>query len=112
MSATSEPYAQLEIGHVLFMDVVGYSKLLVDEQRELQQQLNEIVRSTEQFRLADAAGKLVRLPVGDGMALVFFNSPEAPVQCAVEISKLLRNNLHFGLRMGIHSGPVNKITDV
>src|SRR3982751_5862973 len=104
MSAISEPYAQLEIGHVLFMDVVSYSKLLVDEQREVQQQLNEIVRSTEQFRLAEAAGKLVRLPLGDGMALVFFNSPEAPVQCTVEISKLLRDNPEFQLRIGIHSG--------
>src|SRR6266478_7882832 len=112
MSTDSEPHAQMEIGHVLFMDVVGYSKLLIDEQRELQERLNEIVRGTEQFRLAEAAEKLVRLPVGDGMALVFFNSPEAPVQCAVEISKLLRDNPKFQLRMGIHSGPVNTITDV
>ncbi|MFL6515112.1 MAG: hypothetical protein ACJ8M1_08835 [Chthoniobacterales bacterium] len=112
MASNSEPNVQLEIGHVLFMDFVGYSKLLIDEQREVQQQLNDIVRSTEQFRLADAAGKLVRLPTGDGMALVFFNSPEAPVQCAVEISKLVRDNPQFQLRMGIHSGPVNKIADV
>src|SRR5437868_9437540 len=112
MATASEAPAQLEIGHVLFMDVVGYSKLLIDEQRELQQQLNDVVRGTEQFRLAEASGKLVRLPVGDGMALVFFNSPEAPVQCAVEISRVLRDNPEFQLRMGIHSGPVNKITDV
>src|SRR2546423_3829895 len=112
MTTGSQPSVQLEIGHVLFMDIVGYSKLLLDEQRELQQQLNEIVRSTEQFRMAEAAGKLVRLPLGDGMALVFFNSPEAPVQCAVEVSKLLRDNPEFQLRMGIHSGPVNKVSDV
>src|SRR5438105_8217099 len=112
MTIGAEPGVQMEIAHVLFMDVVGYSKLLIDEQRELQQQLNEIVRSTEQFRLAEAAGKLVRLPVGDGMALVFFNGPEAPVQCAVEVSKLLRDNPQFQLRMGVHSGPMNKITDV
>ena len=112
MSVEPDLGGQLEIGHVLFMDVVGYSKLLIDEQRELQQQLNEIVRNTEQFRLAEAAGKLVRLPVGDGMALVFFNSPEAPVQCAVEISKLVRDNPQFQLRMGIHSGPVNQVRDV
>src|ERR1043166_7090123 len=112
MATGSEPGVQLEIGHVLFMDIVGYSKLLLDEQRELQQELNEMVRSTEQFRSAEAAGKLVRLPTGDGMALVFFNSPEAPVQCAVEVNKLLRDNPQFQLRMGIHSGPVNKITDV
>src|SRR4051794_8413105 len=112
MATGLEPGVQMEIGHVLFMDIVGYSKLLIDEQRELQQHLNEVVRSTEQFRLAEAAGKLVRLPVGDGMALVFFNSPEAPVQCAVEISKLLRDSPQFQLRIGIHSGPVNKIIDV
>jgi TolB-like protein/Flp pilus assembly protein TadD len=112
MTIGAEPGVQMEIGHVLFMDIVGYSKLLLDQQRELQQQLNEIVRSSDQFRIAEAAGKLVRLPVGDGMALVFFNSPEAPVQCAVEISKVLRANPEFQLRMGIHSGPVNKITDV
>src|ERR1700688_3293469 len=112
MPTGSEPHAQLEIGHVLFMDVVGYSKLLIDEQRELQQQLNEIVRSTEQFRLAEAAGKLVRLPVGDGMALVFFNSPEAPVKCALEISKALEAYPQLKLRIGIHSGPVSGVTDV
>jgi class 3 adenylate cyclase len=112
MATGPEPGVQLEIGHVLFMDVVGYSKLLVDEQRELQHQLNDIVRSTEQVRLADAAGKLVRLPTGDGMALVFFNSPEAPVHCAVEISQLMRDNPQFQLRMGVHSGPVNKVSDV
>ena len=112
MATGPEPGVQLEIGHVLFMDIVGYSKLLIDEQREQQQQLNEMVRGTEQFRLAEAAGKLVRLPVGDGMALVFFNGPEAPVHCAVEISKLLRDSPQFQLRMGIHSGPVNKISDV
>src|SRR3954468_14287410 len=112
MTTGPEPGVQMEIGHVLFMDIVGYSKLLLDEQRELQQLLNDVVRSTEQFRLAETNGKMVRLPVGDGMALVFFNSPEAPVQCAVEISKLLRDNPDFQLRMGIHSGPVNKITDV
>src|ERR1700737_3346035 len=112
MAAETPTHSELEIGHVLFMDVVGYSKLLINEQREIQHQLTQIVRSTEHFRAAEAAGKLIRLPVGDGMALVFFNSPEAPVQCAVEISKLLRDNPQFQLRMGIHSGPVNTITDV
>ena len=77
----------MEIGHVLFLDVVGYSKLLLDEQRELQQQLNQIVRETEQVRAAEAVGKLIQLPAGDGMALVFFNSPETPVRCAIEIAK-------------------------
>ncbi|MEY2542303.1 MAG: hypothetical protein QOI22_1905 [Verrucomicrobiota bacterium] len=103
---------QLEIGHVLFMDVVGYSKLLIDDQRELQEELAQIVRSTAAFRVAEDGGKLVRLPVGDGMALVFFNSPEAPVLCAVEISKALKNHPRIQLRMGIHSGPVNQVRDV
>src|ERR1039457_1180593 len=112
MPADSEPGVQLEIGHVLFMDVVGYSKLLINEQRELQHQLSDIVRGTECFRAAEATGRLIRLPVGDGMALVFFNSPEAPMNCAVEISKALKNYPHIQLRMGIHSGPVNEVRDV
>jgi TolB-like protein/Tfp pilus assembly protein PilF len=112
MPAASESDLQLEIGHVLFMDVVGYSKLLLDEQRELQEQLTQIVRNTEQVRVAEAAGKLIRVPTGDGMALVFFNSPEAPVQCAIEVNKALKNQSHIDLRMGIHSGPVNQVRDV
>jgi TolB-like protein/Tfp pilus assembly protein PilF len=112
MAADSEADVPLEIGHVLFMDVVGYSKLLINEQRELQQQLSQIVRDTEPFRAAETAGKLIRLPVGDGMALVFFNSPEAPVRCALETSKALKENPRIQLRMGIHSGPVNQVRDV
>jgi len=112
MPTDSESELQLEIGHVLFMDVVGYSKLLLDEQRELQEQLTQIVRKTEQVRVAEAAGKLIRLPTGDGMALVFFKSPETPVQCGVEISNALKNHPQIKLRMGIHSGPVNEVRDV
>jgi TolB-like protein/class 3 adenylate cyclase/Tfp pilus assembly protein PilF len=112
MSADVQPDVQLEIGHVLFMDVVGYSKLLVNEQRELVEQLGQIVRNTEQVRIAEAANKLIRVPAGDGMALVFFNSPEAPVRCAMEISKELREHPQLQLRMGIHSGPVNRVRDV
>jgi TolB-like protein/class 3 adenylate cyclase/Tfp pilus assembly protein PilF len=112
MSAELQPDVQLEIGHVLFMDVVGYSKLLVNEQRELLQQLSQIVRNTEQVRIAEAADKLIRIPAGDGMALVFFNSPEAPVRCAMEISEKLKQNPRLQLRMGIHSGPVNRVRDV
>src|SRR5437870_2296060 len=103
---------RLEIGHVLFMDLVGYSKLLLDEQREQQQHLTEIVLNTEQVRAAEAADKLIRLPVGDGMALVFFSSPEAPVRCAIEISEQLKQYPQLQLRMGIHSGPVNEVRDV
>src|SRR5260370_24860656 len=112
MSTASESDFHLEIGHVLFMDVVDYSKLLLDEQRDLQEQLTQIVRNTEQVRVAEAAGKLIRVPAGDGMALVLFNSPEAPVQCAIEVSKALKNQSHIHLRMGIHSGPVNEVRDV
>ena len=112
MSAHPQPDVQLEIGHVLFMDVVGYSKLLVNEQRELLEQLSQIVRNTEQVRIAEGADKLIRIPAGDGMALVFFNSPEAPVRCAMEISKKLKEDPRLQLRMGIHSGPVNRVRDV
>lgn len=106
------PDVQLQIGHVLFIDLVGYSNLLLDEQRQHQEQLTEIVRRTEQVRTAKEAGKLIRLPVGDGMALVFFHSPEAPVRCAIEISKKLKQYPQLKLRMGIHSGPINKVRDV
>jgi TolB-like protein/class 3 adenylate cyclase len=103
---------KLEIGHVLFIDIVGYSKLLITEQSERLQKLKEIVWETEQFRLAQAEGKLLRLPTGDGGALVFRNNPEAPVLCAMEISKELKKHPELHVRMGIHSGPVNEITDL
>jgi TolB-like protein/Flp pilus assembly protein TadD len=112
MPADSGTEAPLETAYVLFMDVVGYSKLLVNEQRDVQQQLNEIVRRTEQFRSADAAGKLISIPAGDGMALVFFDHLEAPVQCAIEITEAAKNHPHLQLRMGINSGPVNQVRDV
>ena len=112
MPADFEPDIQLQIGHVLFMDVVGYSKLLLDEQRELQQQLTKIVRNTQQVRAAEAASRLIRIPTGDGMALVFFNSPEAPIRCAIEIAQKLKEYPALKLRMGIHSGPVNEVRDV
>src|SRR6059036_2247011 len=103
---------KFEIGHVLFIDIVGYSKLLINEQSEQIQKLKLIVRGTEQFRLAEAEGKLLRLPTGDGGALVFRNSPEAPILFAVEISKALKSHPELHVRMGIHSGPVNEITDL
>ena len=102
----------LEIAHVLFLDIVGYSKLLINEQRELLEELNQIVRNTEAFRAAEAAGKLIRLPTGDGMALVFSTTPESPVQCALEISRALKSRPELPVRMGVHSGPVSGITDV
>src|SRR6266446_1490676 len=103
---------KFEIGHVLFFDIVGYSKLLINEQSEQIRKLKEIVRGTEQFRLAEAEGKLLRLPTGDGGALVFRTSSEAPVRCAVEISKEFKRHPELRVRMGIHSGPVNAITDL
>jgi adenylate cyclase len=103
---------KFEIGHVLFIDIVGYSKLLINEQSERLQKLKEIVRGTEQVRLAEAEGKVLRLPTGDGGALVFRTTPEAPVLCAFEIAKELKKHPELLVRMGIHSGPVNAITDL
>jgi class 3 adenylate cyclase len=102
---------KLEIGHVLFIDIVGYSRLLIHEQSEQLQKLREIARATEQFCAAQAEGKLLRLPTGDGGALVFRDNPEAPVACAMAISKSLRNYPGLRVRMGIHSGPVSGVVD-
>ncbi|PYL49741.1 MAG: hypothetical protein DMF40_01485 [Verrucomicrobia bacterium] len=112
MSGETNRDLKLEIAHVLFIDIVGYSKLLHNEQSEVLRELNEIVRNTEQFRAADAVGALLRLPTGDGVALIFRNSPEAPVHCALEIAEALKSRSRFQLRMGIHSGPVNEVSDV
>jgi TolB-like protein/class 3 adenylate cyclase/Flp pilus assembly protein TadD len=112
MPSESSSDVKFEIGHVLFIDIVGYSKLLINEQSDQLQTLKQIVRGTEQFRLAEAEGKLLRLPTGDGGALVFRNSPEAPVICAFEISKALKNHPKLRVRMGIHSGAVNEVTDL
>ena len=112
MSSASSSDVKLEIGHVLFIDIVGYSKLLITEQSEQLDTLKKIVRDTEQFRAAKAQGKLVGLPTGDGGALVFRTNPEAPVLCASEISKELKKHPGVHVRMGVHSGPVNEITDL
>src|SRR5438094_3902618 len=106
MSAGPTPDLQLEIAHLLLIDVVGYSKLLVNEQIEVLEELNQIVGNTECFRAAEASGKLMRVPTGDGMALAFFHSPEEPVRCALEISRTLRGHPVIRWRMGVHSGPV------
>src|SRR5262252_6860275 len=112
MSPDSSSELKFEIGHVLFIDIIGYSKLNIHEQSEQIQKLKGIVRGTEQFRIAEAEGKLLRLPTGDGGALAFRNNPEAPVLCAEEITKALKNHLEIQVRMGIHSGPVNEVTDL
>ena len=102
----------MEIAHVLFIDVVGFTQLLINEQGEVLNELNRIIRQTAPFQSAESAGKLVRLPSGDGMALAFFTQPEAPVKCALEISEALKNHPRLRVRMGIHSGPVSALTDV
>jgi TolB-like protein/class 3 adenylate cyclase len=110
MSAEIKKEIQLEIAHVLFIDIVGYSKLSINEQRAAIDELNEVVRGSEQFQKAEAAARLIKIPTGDGMALVFYKSPEEPVKCALEISRALKE--HRQLRMGAHSGPVSGVIDV
>jgi class 3 adenylate cyclase len=112
MSAEGKKEVQLEIRHVLSIDIVGYSQLLITEQGERLQALNEIVRNTAQFRSSDANGMLVRIPTGDGMALVFRENVEAPLRCPVEISQAIKTHPEIYLRMGIHSGPVSEVRDV
>jgi TolB-like protein/class 3 adenylate cyclase/Tfp pilus assembly protein PilF len=112
MAAEVRKEIELEIAHVLFLDIVGYSKLSVNEQHAQVEELNEIVRLSEQFRKAEAASRLLKIPTGDGMALIFYKSPEEPAQCAVEISRALKDNARLQVRMGIHSGPVSGVVDV
>ncbi|HEU5237475.1 MAG TPA: adenylate/guanylate cyclase domain-containing protein, partial [Pyrinomonadaceae bacterium] len=111
-SAEPTPDLQLEIAHLLLIDVVGYSKLLVNEQIKLLRELNQIVRNTERFRAAEARDELIRVPTGDGMALVFFHTPEEPVRCALEISRALQDHPSIRVRMGVHSGPISRVIDV
>src|SRR5881392_573144 len=112
MAAELEKEIALEIGHVLFIDIVGYSKLSINEQNAAVDELTQIVRATEQFQQAEAADRLIKIATGDGMALVFYTSPEAPVRCAVELSRALKDHPRLRLRMGIHSGPVSGVIDV
>jgi len=112
MSLEIKKEIQLEIAHVLFIDIVGYSKLSINDQHAAVEELNQIVRASEQFQRAEAADRLLKIATGDGMALVFYTSPEAPAQCAVQISRVLKEHPHLQLRMGIHSGPVSGVVDV
>src|SRR5437667_5458497 len=112
MSPEINKQIELEIAHVLFIDIVGYSKLSINDQRAAVDELTKVVRSSDQFQKAEAASRLLKIPTGDGMALVFYTSPEAPVQCAVEISRALKEHPRLQLRMGIHSGPVSGVVDV
>jgi TolB-like protein/Flp pilus assembly protein TadD len=112
MAEQQKPEPRLEIAHVLFIDIVGYSKLLIDEQRDSLAILNRIVRETEAFVAAEKTGQLTRLPTGDGMALVFRTTPDAPVRCAMQIAEALKSGPELPLRIGIHSGPVDAVSDV
>src|SRR5438046_568145 len=111
MSETNKQI-ELEIAHVLFIDIVDYSKLSIDQQRAAVDELNEVVRASGQFQKAEAGSRLIKIPTGDGMALVFYTSPEAPAQCAIEISRALKDHPRLQLRMGVHSGPVSGVIDV
>src|SRR5437870_5244002 len=112
MSTEINKQIELEIAHVLFIDIVGYSKLSINQQRAVVDELTEVVRGSDQFQKAEAAERLIKIPTGDGMALVFYTSPEAPAQCAVEISRILKEHPRLQLRMGVHSGPVSGVIDV
>src|SRR5437773_4308728 len=112
MAAEVKKEIQLEIAHVLFIDIVGYSRLSSNEQHAVVDELTQIVRATDQFQKADASERLIKIATGDGMALVFYTSPEAPVRCAIELSRALKDHPRLRLRMGIHSGPVSGVVDV
>src|SRR5262249_7761641 len=111
MAAEVKKEIQLEIAHVLFTDIVGYSKLPINHQRALVERLNEIVRGTDEFQAAETARRLLTIPTGDGITLVFYDSPETPAECALEISRALKKDPELQLRMGIHSGPVSGVID-
>ena len=111
MAAEIKKEIELEIAHVLFTDIVGYSKLPIHQQRALVERLNEIVRGTDEYQAAEAAGRLLTIPTGDGITLVFYHSPEEPVECALQISHALKKYPELQLRMGVHSGPVSGVID-
>src|SRR5215472_6416685 len=111
MPAEVKKEIELEIANVLFTDIVGYSKLPINQQRALVERLNEIVRGTDEFHIAETAGRLLTIPTGDGITLVFYHSPETPAECALQISRALKKHPELLLRMGIHSGPVSGVID-
>src|SRR6266508_3818150 len=112
MPAEAKKEIQLEIAHVLFIDIVGYSKLSINDQRAAIDELTQAVRPSQQFQNAEAAARLLKIATGDGMALVFYQSPEAPTECALEISRALKEHPELQVRMGVHSGPVSGVMDV
>src|SRR5213592_2326363 len=112
MSCQAELHPKVDIAHVLTMDVVDYSTLLITEQTQVMGELTSVVKNTQRFQRGESEGKLVRIPTGDGMALVFFDDPQAPIECGMEIAAALKSHPEIRLRMGIHSGPVNAVVDV
>jgi class 3 adenylate cyclase len=112
MAAEVKKEIQLEIAHVLFIDIVGYSKFSINDQRAAIDELTQAIRTSKQFESAEAAGRLIKIPTGDGVALVFYESPEEPVECALEVSRALKEHPRLQLRMGAHSGPVSGVIDV
>src|SRR5260370_14901221 len=112
MSSEVKKQIELEIAHVLFIDIVGYSKLSINQQRAVVDELAEVVRGSDQYQKAEAASRLIKIPTGDGMALVFYTSQEAPAQCAIEISGALKEHPRLQVRMGVHSGPVSGVIEV
>src|SRR4030095_3070439 len=112
MSTETKKQIALEIAHVLFIDIVGYSKLSINDQNAAVEELNQVVRVSDQLQRAEAASRLLKIATGDGMALIFYASPEAPAQCAVEISRALKEHPRLHVRMGIHSGPVSGVVDM
>src|SRR6266571_5326580 len=113
MPAEVKKEIQLEIAHVLFIDIVAYSKMSIDDQRAAIEKLNQVVQSTDEYRKAESENRLLKIATGDGMALVFYKSPEEPVECALEISRAVREqHPELRLRMGVHSGPVSGVVDV
>src|SRR4026208_1830603 len=112
MSTEIKKQIQLEIAHVLFIDIISYSKLSINDQHAAVEELNQLVRASDQFQRAEAADRLLKIATGDGMALVFYTSPEAPAHCAVEISRARKEQSRLQLRMGSHSGPVSGVVDV
>src|SRR4029077_7579407 len=112
MSAETKTDFEVEIAHVLFIDIVGYSKLPTNEQRAAVDELNGVVRTSEQLQKTEASDRLIKIPTGEGLALVFYTSPEAPARCVIEIGRALKEHPRLQLRMGIHSGPVSGVIDV
>src|SRR5215471_13055542 len=112
MAAETKQKIELEIAHILFIDIVGYSKLSINEQHAAVDELTQIVREAGEFKKADESQRLIKIAAGDGMALVFYNSPEAPVRCAIEVNRAAKDHPRLRLRMGIHSGPVSGVIDV